>query len=143
MSNSSVDSLSSKSSLKTLSEAFDSMISIAEEELWVSVEFIHGLNSFWCATPEEELDDDEFIGIIDIGDDLPMIQKPGALAHEVGHCLHHKHKQFSPVKDVMFSESIAWFLGYNWFFDRGIIINMSEYQDQMAEALELYRTELG
>ena len=133
MSNSSVDTLSSKSSSKTLSRAFEYMIAIAEEELWVSVEFVHGFNSFWCATPEEELDDDEFIGIIDIGDDLPMI----------GHCLHHKHKQFSPVQDVMFSESIAWFLGYNWFFDKGIIINMSEYQNQMAEALELYRMELG
>jgi len=143
MSNSSVDTLSSKSSSKTLSEAFEYMIAIAEEELWVSVEFIYGFNSFWCATPEEELDGEEVIGIIDIGDDLPMIQKLGALAHEVGHCLHHKHKQFSPVKDVMFSESIAWFLGYNWFFDKGIIINMSEYQDQMVEALELYRMELG
>lgn len=143
MSNSSVDTLSSKSSSKTLSRAFEYMIAIAEEELWVSVEFVHGFNSFWCATPEEELGDDEFIGIIDIGDDLPMIEKLGALAHEVGHCLHHKHRQFSPVQDVMFSESIAWFLGYNWFFDKGIIINMSEYQNQMAEALELYRMELG
>lgn len=142
MKNSSVDILSSKSSLKELDRAFQDMIEMAESELWLSVEFVHGFNSFWGATPEEEMDADEFIGIIDIGDDLPMIQKLGALAHEVGHCLHHKHKQFSLVKDVMFSESIAWFLGYNWFFDRGIIINMSEYQKQMAEALELYRMEL-
>ena len=143
MNNSSVDILSSKSSSKILERAFDDMISIAEEELWVSVEFIHGFNSFWCATPEEELDGYEFIGIIDIGDDLPLIEKLGALAHEVGHCLHHKHKQFSPVNDIMFSESIAWFLGYNWFFDKGIVINMNEYQKQMANALELYRMELG
>jgi len=42
----------------------------------------------------------------------------------------------------MFSESIAWFLGYNWFFDRNIIINMDEYQSFMVKALELYRLEL-
>ena len=143
MNNSSVDILSSKSSSEILERAFDDMMAIAEEELWVSVEFIHGFNSFWCATPEEEMVDDEVVGIIDIGDDLPMNEKLGALAHEVGHCLHHMHKQFSPVQDVMFSESIAWFLGYNWFFDKGIIINMSEYQKQMANALELYRMELG
>jgi len=143
MNNSSVGILSSKSSSKELEIAFQDMIELAESELWVSVEFIHGSNSFWAYTPEEEMDDLEFVGIIDIGDDQEMINKIVALTHEVGHCLHHKHKQFNPVKDVMFSESIAWFLGYNWFFDRDIIINMSEYQDQMAAALKLYRMELG
>jgi len=142
MNNSSVGILSSKSSLKELEIAFQDMIELAESELWVSVEFIHGSNSFWAYTPEEEMDDHEVVGIIDIGDDQEVINKIGALAHEVGHCLHHKHRQFSPVKDIMFSESIAWFLGYNWFFDRDIIINMTEYQNQMVEALEMYRMEL-
>lgn len=142
MNSSSVGILSSKSSSKELETAFQDMIYAAESELWVSVEFIHGSNSFWAYTPEEEMDEHEFVGIIDIGDDQGMMNKISALAHEVGHCLHHKHKQFNPVKDVMFSESIAWFLGYNWFFDRGIIINMAEYQNQMVQALEMYRMEL-
>ena len=142
MNNSSVDILSSKSCSKELEIIFQDMIDMAESELWVSVEFIHGSNSFWVATPDEEMDDNEVVGIIDIGDDQEMINKIVALAHEVGHCLHHKHKQFNPVKDVMFSESIAWFLGYNWFFDRDIIINMTEYQSHMVEALKLYRMEL-
>ena len=42
----------------------------------------------------------------------------------------------------MFSESIAWFLGYNWFFDRNIIIDMNDYQKSMVHALKLYRMEL-
>ena len=142
MKNSSVDILSSKSCVKKLDIAFQDMVDMAESELWVSVEFIHGSNSFWGATPKEELYDHEVIGIIDIGDDQETISKIIALAHEVGHCLHHKHKQFNPIKDVMFSESIAWFLGYNWFFDRGLIINMVEYQNHMVEALKLYRMEL-
>mgnify|MGYP001392348616 FL=1 len=142
MSNSSVVILSSKSSSKDLEIAFEDMIEVAESELWVSIEFIHGSNSFWASTPEEEMDDHEVIGIIDIGDDQETINKIVALAHEVGHCLHHKHQQFNPVRDVMFSESIAWFLGYNWFFDRNIIINMTEYQNHMVKALEMYRMEL-
>jgi hypothetical protein len=142
MSNSSVVILSSKSSSKDLEIAFEDMIDVAESELWVSVEFIHGSNSFWASTPEEEMYDHEVIGIIDIGDDQETINKIVALAHEVGHCLHHKHQQFNPVRDVMFSESIAWFLGYNWFFDRRIVINMAEYQNHMVKALEMYRMEL-
>ena len=142
MKNSSVDILSSKSCLKDLEIVFQDMIDMAESELWISVEFIHGSNSFWAPTPTEEMYENEVVGIIDIGDDQDTINKMIALAHEVGHCLHHKHKQFNPVRDVMFSESIAWFLGYNWFFDRDIIINMSEYQNHMVKALELYRMEL-
>ncbi len=142
MNNSSVVILSSKSSSKDLEIAFEDMIKVAEYELWVSVEFIHGSNSFWAFTPEEEMDDYEVVGIIDIGDDQEIINKMVALAHEVGHCLHHKHQQFNSVRDVMFSESIAWFLGYNWFFDRNIVINMTEYQNQMVKALEMYRVEL-
>ena len=120
------------------------MIQTCEEELWVTVEFIHGSNSFWVPTPDEELEDDpyEIFGIIEIGDDQPLIKKITALAHEVGHALHRKHSNFSTVEDTMFSESLAWFLGYNWFHDREIFIDMEEYQQHMSEALDLYMMEL-
>lgn len=144
MKNSSVDIVSSKSSLKELEDCFKLMMGIAEEELWVNIEFIHGSNSFWMATPELEIEEDEDqpFGIIEIGDDQQKFYKIVALAHEVGHCLHRKSHTFKDVNDTMFSESVAWFLGYNWFFDRNIIINMDDYQKCMIHALELYRAEL-
>ena len=55
MKHSSVAILSSKSSSTELEQAFEEIVAIAEEELWVSVEFIHGSNSFWGKTPDEEL----------------------------------------------------------------------------------------
>lgn len=144
MKNSSVGILSSKSSSKVLEKAFGDMIELAEDELWVNVEFIHGFLSFWMSTPAEELLEDKHqpFGIIEIGDDQSFMDKIISLAHEVGHCLHRKSSTFKKVDDVMFSESLAWFLGYNWFFDRGIIIDMGEYQSFMVKALELYRREL-
>ena len=144
MYNSSVVIVSSKSSLKKLDSCFQKMIEIAEEELWINVEFIYGFNSFWMLTPAEEILEDESqpFGIIEIGDDQDLINKIIALAHEVGHCLHRKSPTFKDISDTMFSESIAWFLGYNWFFDRNIVINMSDYQKYMVKALELYRKEL-
>lgn len=144
MKNSSVVLVNSSCDSETLKECFDKMIQLCEEELWVSVEFIHGSNSFWVQTPDEELEDDpyEFFGIVEIGDDQPLIKKITALSHEVGHALHRRHNNFSAVKDVMFSESLAWFLGYNWFHDRDIIIDMDEYREHMCEALDLYIMEL-
>ena len=145
MKNLSVDILSSKSSSETLEEAFKNMIELAEDELWVNVEFIHGFLSFWMPTPPQELQEDNHqpFGIIEIGDDQPFMDKIISLAHEVGHCLHRKSSTFKEVDDTMFSESLAWFLGYNWFFDRNIIIDMGEYQSFMVKALELYRLELS
>ena len=144
MKNLSVDILSSKSSLEALEQALQDMIKLAEDELWISIEFIHGFLSFWVPTPTEELQDDpdQPFGIIEVGDDQECIYKIISLAHEVGHCLYKKSSTFGSVNDTMFSESVAWFLGYNWFFDRNIVINMGEYQEFMVKALEMYRKEL-
>lgn len=144
MNNSSVVTVSSKSSLKELEHCFQMMLEMAEDELWINIEFIHGFNSFWMSTPLDEIEEDDLqpFGIIEIGDDQDLINKIIALAHEVGHCLHKKSPTFKNVADTMFSESVAWFLGYNWFFDRGIVINMGDYQKYMVLALEMYRKEL-
>ena len=144
MKNLSVDILSSESTLEVLERTLEHMVKLAEDELWISVEFIHGFLSFWVPTPREELeeDPDQPFGIIEVGDDQECIYKIIALAHEVGHCLHKKSSTFGSVDDTMFSESVAWFLGYNWFFDRNIVINMGEYQEFMVKALEMYRKEL-
>ena len=144
MKNLSVDILSSESTLEVLERTLEHMVKLAEDELWISVEFIHGFLSFWVPTPQEELEDDpdQPFGIIEVGDDQECIFKIISLAHEVGHCLHKKSSTFGSVDDTMFSESVAWFLGYNWFFDRNIVINMGEYQEFMVKALEMYRKEL-
>ena len=144
MKNSSVVTVSSESSLEELKDCFNLMVALAEEELWINIEFIYGFNSFWMSTPSEEIEEDELqpFGIVEIGDDQDLINKIIALSHEVGHCLHRKSPTFKEVSDTMFSESIAWFLGYNWFFDRNIVINMGDYQKFMVIALELYRKEL-
>lgn len=144
MKNLSVVTVSSESCSEQLENCFNLMTEIAEDELWINVEFIHGSNSFWMATPDLELkeDSEQPFGIIEIGDDQQKFYKIVALAHEVGHCLHNKSHTFKDVHDTMFSESIAWFLGYNWFFDRNIIIDMNDYQKCMVHALELYRVEL-
>jgi len=144
MKNSSVVLVNSSCDSETLKECFDKMCELSEGELWVTIEFIHGSNSFWVPTPDEELEDDpyEVYGIIEIGDDQHLFKKITSLAHEVGHALHKRHNNFSNVRDTMFSESLAWFLGYNWFHDRDIVIDMEEYREHMSVALELYIAEL-
>ena len=141
MKNLSVDILSSKSSSETLREAFNDMIELAEDELWVNVEFIHGFLSFWVPTPPEEIQEDNHqpFGIIEVGDDQPWMDKIISLSHEVGHCLHRKSKTFNGVDDTMFSESIAWFLGYNWFFDRNIFKKSNK---NIQETLAARRSQL-
>jgi len=136
--NSSVVILNSKSSLKELEEAFESISVIAEEELWVSVEFAHGSNSFWTPTPDEEESEEEITGIIDIGDDQEVYQKIISLAHEIGHALHRRDEHIKGIKYVIFSESSAWFLGYKWCVSHGYIIDIDEYNESLVKALKLY-----
>jgi hypothetical protein len=135
---SSVVILNSKSSLKELEEAFESISVIAEEELWVSVEFAHGSNSFWTPTPDEEESEEEITGIIDIGDDQEVYQKIISLAHEIGHALHRRDEHMKGLRYVIFSESLAWFLGYKWCVSHGYIIDIDEYNESLVKALKLY-----
>ena len=142
MKNSSVVILSSKTPLKKLEEAFETISDLAEEELWISVELINGSNSFWAETPEDEISEEEITGIIDVGDDQECFKKIISLAHEIGHVLHHRDKFFKNVRPTMFSESVAWFLGYKWCAKKGFVINMDEYSEFMNECLNLYHLEL-
>jgi len=135
---SSVVILNSKSSLRELEEAFESISIIAEEELWVSVEFAHGSNSFWTPTPDEEESEEEITGIIDIGDDQEVYQKIISLAHEIGHALHRRDEHIKKIKYVIFSESLAWFLGYKWCASHGYVIDIDEYNESLVKALKLY-----
>lgn len=138
MMNSSAVILSSKSSLKDLEEAFETLSIIAEEELWVSVEFIHGSNSFWTQTPDDENSEEEITGIIDIGDDQDIYNKIISLTHEIGHVIHRQDEHMKDIRYVIFSESLAWFLGYKWCVEHGYIIDIDEYNESLVKALKLY-----
>ena len=105
----------------------------------VSVEEIYGDVSFWTPTPDEEIEELELFGIIDIGDETTSLQKIMHLTHEVGHVIYHMDELFREVEDTMFCESTAWYLGYHFMAEHGYIIEMSEYQKEMKNALKLYR----
>ena len=59
----------------------------AEYDFNVSVESVHGNNSYWIPTPLEEIEDLGHCGIIDIGDDQSDFEKLVSLVHEIGHAI--------------------------------------------------------
>jgi len=64
------------------------------------------------------------------------------LVHEIGHAIHSRDKHFKKVHRTMFSESLAWFLGYKWAAKRGFVIDMTCYSEMMNRCLEMYEQEL-
>lgn len=141
MINLSVDtrSLSPSLSEEHLEIIFDEMMYLAESSFDVSVEDINGEISYWTPTPDDEIEELELFGIIDIGADCNGMQKIIHLTHEVGHVIYHMDKLFRNTEDTMFNESLAWFLGYHFMNDHGYTIEMSEYEKEMKYALKLYR----
>lgn len=141
MINLSVDTrnLSSSMSEKHLEIILLEMINLAETDFDLSVEEVYGPTSFWIPTPEDEIDDLELFGIIEIGDDTTTFQKIVHLTHEVGHVIYHMDPLFKHVSDALFNESLAWYLGYHFMAEHGYIIEMSEYEKEMRNALKLYR----
>ena len=141
MINLSVDTrnLSPSLSEELLEEVFCEMTFLVESSFDVSVEEIYGDVSFWTPTPDEEIEELELFGIIDIGDETTSLQKIVHLTHEVGHVIYHMDELFREVEDTMFCESTAWYLGYHFMAEHGYIIEMSQYQKEMKNALKLYR----
>lgn len=131
--------LSSSSKKKELKQALSEMIDLVEFELEVNVEFLSGYGSYWVPTPEDEIEELDLFGIIEIGDDLSEFHKIVHLTHEAGHALYGRDDLFKNVKDTMFYESTAWYLGYHFMANHGYTINMEEYQAELEHALRLYR----
>lgn len=131
--------LSSSSKKKELKQALSEMIDLVELELEVNVEYLSGHCSYWVPTPEDEIEELELFGIIELGDDLSTFQKIIHLTHEAGHALYGSDDLFKNIKDTMFYESTAWYLGYHFMASHGFIINMQEYQVELEHALKLYR----
>ena len=137
----SVDTRNLDSSLdkKHLEIVLSEMISLVEMELEINVEEIGGYGSFWVPTPDDEVEELELFGIIELGDETTTMQRIIHLTHEVGHALYNIDPLFRKNKDTMFCESLAWYLGYHYMAEHGYIIEMEEYKKELEHALKLYR----
>lgn len=131
--------LSSSLSPEILEEILSEMINIVEYELDVYVEEINGDNSYWVPTPDDEIEEEEPFGIIEIGADQSTMLKIIALTHEVGHCIFHREGTFRSAECVLFRESTAWFLGYHFMQDHGYFIDINEYNTEVEYSIDLYR----
>ena len=131
--------LSSSTNEEHLSKVFNEMLVLVEYSFDVSVEEIRGPISFWTPTPDNEVEELELFGIIDIGDKTTALQKIIHLTHETGHVIYDMDGLFRNTKDIMFSESLAWYLGYHFMVEHGYVIEMSEYDKELEYALKLYR----
>jgi len=141
MINLSVDTrnLSSSSKKKHLEIVLSEMINLSETSFEINVEEIYGPVSFWVPTPDDEIEELELFGIIELGDELDPFQKIIHLTHEVGHVIYRMDQLFRNTKETMFCESLAWYLGYHFMAEHGYIIEMEEYETHMRHALKLYR----
>ena len=131
--------LSHSLSEKLLKEVFREMTFLVESSFDVSVEEIRGAISFWTPTPDDEVEELEIFGIIEIGDETTTFQKIVHLAHETGHAILHSDPYFKESTCVLFNESMAWYLGYHFLSEHGYVLDMKEYAEELEYALDLYR----
>ena len=141
MINLSVDTrnLSSSMSEEHLEDVLSEMIYMVESDFDVSVEDTCGPCSYWVPTPDDEVEELELYGIIELGDELSTFHKIIHLTHETGHVIYRMDPLFREVRDTMFYEATAWYLGYHFMAEHGYTINMEEYQKELEHALKLYR----
>ena len=118
------------------------MMERAEYDFEISVEFINGDNSYWTPTPPEEVEELCTNGIIDIGEDQSHFEKLISLTHEIGHVIYHKTKLKEHKRILIFEESLAWKLGYDYALGVGIEIDLKEYSERIEKALRLYVQEI-
>jgi len=116
---------------------------MAEYDFNVSVELINGQNSYWTPTPLNEVEELDCKGIIDIGDDQCDFEKLISLVHEIGHVVFgDKNKLKEHRRILLFEESLAWHLGYDYALTSGVEIDLKEYAERVEEALRLYNKEI-
>ena len=130
--------ISSSSSIAELEEIFDNMVDIVESDLWISVEEGYGKNSYWIPTPLDDLDDWGVIGIIEIDVDNNCLDKVVSLTHEVGHYFLDQDRDFGGDNHIVFTESLAWYLGYKYFKRMGYVIDMVIYKKEAHKCLTEY-----
>lgn len=118
------------------------MMEMAEYDFEISIEFTNGDNSYWIPTPLEEVEDIGHNGIIDIGDDQSDFEKLVSLVHEIGHVVYDLERKNNSKRIIIFEESLAWYLGYDYALKRGIEIDLQEYAEKIEIALKLYMKEI-
>ena len=131
--------ISSNISPKKLDEILEEMILSVESQLWISVEDGYEGNSFWISTPDDP--EGEYwpsAGIIELDINNDAFTKIVSLAHEVGHYFLEKDKDFGSENHKMFEESLAWYLGYKYFEDKGFVIDPEEYKKEASKCLGEY-----
>ncbi len=141
MINLSVDTrnLNSSMSKEHLEEILSEMIFLVESDFNVNVEDSYSAASYWIPTPDDEIEELELFGIIEISTEASPLDKIIHLTHETGHVIYRMDRLFRDTKDTMFCESLAWFLGYHFMAEHGYIIEMKEFEREMKHALKLYR----
>lgn len=141
MINLSVDTRNLSSSLNEdhLEIVLSEMIFLVESEFNINVEESYSEISYWIPTPDEEVEELELFGIIELSENATTFNKIIHLTHEVGHAIYTMDPLFRDTNDTMFCESLAWFLGYHFMAEHGYTIEMEEYQREMEHALKLYR----
>ena len=60
---------------KHLQIVLEEMINLVEHSLEVNVEEIYGPTSFWVPTPDDEVEELELFGIIELGDETDVFDK--------------------------------------------------------------------
>jgi hypothetical protein len=114
----------------------------AEYDFEISVEYTNGNNSYWIPTPPEEVEELNTNGVIDIGEDQSHFEKLISLTHEIGHVIYHKTRCKEHKRILIFEESLAWKLGYDYALGVGIEIDLKEYSERIEKALRLYVQEI-
>ena len=63
-----------------------------------------------------------------------------SLIHEIGHVIFNDDNKFKNHRRILlFEESLAWHLGYDYALANGIEINLEEYAERVELALNLYK----
>jgi len=128
--------ISSNTLTNDLTQTLVDLIERVEHDLWISVEDCYEENSFWIPTPPE--DDWDPVGIIQIDVNDDPFNKILSLVHEVGHYLLEQDEDFGEDNHIVFTESLAWYLGYKYFKTLGYEIKVEEYTKEASKSLAAY-----
>ena len=81
-----------------------------------------------------------FLPQIKSGPHKDDFEKLISLIHEIGHVIFNDDNKFKNHRRILlFEESLAWHLGYDYALANGIEINLEEYAERVELAFNLYK----
>ena len=125
-------------SKEELERILKKMIFDVENDFWINVEDGFEGNCYWIPTPDDELDGEELVGIIELDADLEPFIRICALAHEVGHYFLHVDQQRWNETNLVMRETLAWYIGHEYFKATGYIIDLTEYGKEASRCVDAY-----